>query len=176
MENGWNDDLFPVDETVKYYNKVRAKYPNQPMQMFDLGPRAQPALGDDALDAATSAKYVTAQNAWFAYYVKGEGGEPANAQGGATAITSICPQTAGSSGTEYKAANWASLAPGEIHFNSAGEQTVVAPGTATANPFTSRAPSAPRRQPANNPSAAEYKFAEAPTGGYTLARILDGDR
>ena len=29
MENGWNDDLFPLDETVKYYNKVRAAYPNQ---------------------------------------------------------------------------------------------------------------------------------------------------
>ena len=39
MENGWNDDLFPVDETVKYYNKVRAAYPNQAMQLFylDLG-------------------------------------------------------------------------------------------------------------------------------------------
>ena len=36
MENGFNDDLFPVDETVKYYNKVRATYPNQAMKLFDL--------------------------------------------------------------------------------------------------------------------------------------------
>ena len=39
MENGWNDDLFPVDETVRYYNKVRSAYPNQQMKLFymDLG-------------------------------------------------------------------------------------------------------------------------------------------
>ena len=50
MENGWNDDLFPVDETVKYYNKVRAAYPNQPMQLFylDLGhnPRSATRIVD----------------------------------------------------------------------------------------------------------------------------------
>ena len=50
-----------------------------------------------------------------------------------TAITSFCPQTAGGSGTEYKASNWASLAPGEIRFSSAAEQTIQAPGTAPAN-------------------------------------------
>ncbi len=166
MENGWNDDLFPVDETVKYYNKVRAKYPNQPIQLFDwdLGHNPRSAT---TLSTGDSAKYVAAQNAWFAYYMKGEGGEPANAQGGATAITSNCPQTAGSSGAEYKAANWAGLTPGEIRFNSAGEQTVVAPGTATANPFTSGT-ICTTQAAANNPSAAEYKFTEAPTGGYTL--------
>ena len=94
MENGWNDDLFPVDETVKYYNKVRAAYPNQPMQLFDwdLGHNPRSAT---VLSTSDSAKYVAAQNAWFAYYIKGEGSEPANAQGGATAITSSCPQTAG---------------------------------------------------------------------------------
>jgi hypothetical protein len=166
MENGWNDDLFPVDETVKYYNKVRAAYPNQPMQLFDwdLGHNPRSAT---VLSTSDSAKYVAAQNAWFAYYVKGEGSEPANATGGATAITSSCPQTAAGAGTEYKAANWAGLSPGQIRFNSAAEQTVQAPGTAEANAFTSGTvcTTAPA---ANNASAAEYKFAEAPAGGYTL--------
>jgi hypothetical protein len=166
MENGWNDDLFPVDETVKYYNKVRAAYPNQPMQLFDwdLGHNPRSAT---TLSTGDSAKYVAAQNAWFAYYVKGEGGEPANAHGGATAITSSCPQSAGSSGTEYKAQNWAGLSPGELRFTSGPEQTVQAPGTATANPFTSG--TVCTTQPsANNASAAEYKFGEAPAGGYTV--------
>jgi hypothetical protein len=166
MENGWNDDLFPVDETVKYYNKVRAAYPNQPMQLFDwdLGHNPRSAT---TLSTSDGEKYIAAQNAWFAFYIKGEGSEPANAKGGATAITSNCPQTAGSSGTEFKAANWASLAPGQIRYNSAGEQTVQAPGAATANPFTS-ATVCTTQPDANNTSAAEYKFAEAPTGGFTL--------
>ncbi len=167
MENGWNDDLFPVDETVKYYNKVRATYPNQAMQLFyfDLGHNPRSAT---TLSTSDATKFQAAQNAWFAYYVKGEGSEPAEAHGGVTAITSFCPQSAGGSGTEFKAPNWASLAPGEIRFNSPAEQTVQAPGTATANPFVSG--TVCTTQPdANNASAAEYKSNEAPTGGYTLA-------
>jgi hypothetical protein len=167
MENGWNDDLFPVDETVKYYNKVRAKYPNQAMSLFyfDLGHNPRSAT---TLSTGDATKFQNAQNEWFAHYVKGEGAEPSNAKGGVTAITSFCPQTAGGSGTEYKAANWASLAPGEIRFNSAPEQTVQAPGTASANAFTSGTVCTTQAD-ANNPSAAEYKLSEAPAGGFTLA-------
>ena len=70
MENGWNDDLFPVDQTVDYYNKVRAAYPNAAMKLFDMdlghNPRSAstPSTGD-------SAKFAAAQNEWFEYFVKG---------------------------------------------------------------------------------------------------------
>lgn len=136
MENGWNDDLFPVDETVKYYNKVRAAYPNQPMELFDLD------LGHNPRSASTVSttdvgKLQAAQNEWFAHYIRGEGAEPSGAQGQATAITSFCPQSAGGSGHEYKASNWASLTSGELDVSGAAEQTIVAPGTASANAFTS---------------------------------------
>ena len=134
MENGWNDDLFPVDNTVDYYNKVRAAYPNQAMQLFDLD------LGHNPRSATTPStsdvgKLATAQNNWFEYYVKGQGSEPAQAHGGVTAITSDCPATAANSGTEYKAANWASLAPGEIRLEGGAEQTILAPGTAPDSSF-----------------------------------------
>ncbi|HEX3434201.1 MAG TPA: hypothetical protein VHT25_09090, partial [Solirubrobacteraceae bacterium] len=166
MENGWNDDLFPVDETVKYYNKVRATYPNQPVKLFDwdLGHNPRSA---QTLSTSDTAKFIAAQNAWFAYYVKGEGSEPAEAHGGATAITSACPQEAKTSGVEFDAPNWTSLAPGEIRFNSAPEQTIAAPGTATANSFTSGTVCTTQAS-ANNASAAEYKSPEAPASGYTV--------
>ncbi len=166
MENGWNDDLFPVDETVKYYNKVRATYPNQAMKLFDwdLGHNPRSAT---TLSTSDTNKFLAAQNAWFAYYVKGEGSEPAEAHGGATAITSACPQGAGNSGVEFDAPNWTSLAPGEIRFNSAPEQTIAAPGTATANSFTSGTVCTTQAS-ANNASAAEYKLPEAPASGYTI--------
>ena len=127
MENGWNDDLFPVDETVKYYNKVRAAYPNQAMQLFylDLGHNPRSATTRRPSDVG---QVLAAQNAWFGYYLKGEGSEPAERHGGVTTITSFCPQTAGGSGIEYEAANWASLTPGEVRFTSAAEQTILAPG------------------------------------------------
>jgi hypothetical protein len=167
MQNGWNDDLFPVDETVKYYNKVRAAYPNQPMKLFylDLGHNPRSASTTSTSDVN---KLQAAQNQWFGYFLKGEGSEPNGAQGSVTAITSFCPQSAGGSGTEYKAANWASLAPGEVHFSSAAEQTIQAPGTNPSNGFTSGTVCTTQAS-ANNASAAEYSVPAAPASGYTIA-------
>ncbi|HEX3512371.1 MAG TPA: prolyl oligopeptidase family serine peptidase, partial [Solirubrobacteraceae bacterium] len=166
MENGWNDDLFPVDETVRYYNKVRASYPSQAMKLFylDLGHNPRSA---STVSTGDVGKLQAAQNAWFAYYLRGEGSEPAGAHGGATAITSFCPQVASGSGTEYTASNWAGLAPGEVRLSGAAEQTVQAPGTAPANAFTSGTVCTTQAS-ADNTSAAEYKLPSAPAGGYTV--------
>lgn len=167
MENGWNDDLFPVDETARYYNKVRATYPNQAIKIFDLDLGHNPRSAQ-TLSTGDIKKFQEAQNAWFAFYLKGEGSEPADIHGGVTAITSFCPQVATGSGTEFKAANWASLAPGEIRLNSATEQTIQAPGTAPANAFTSGTICTTQAS-ADNASAAEYKLGAAPAGGFTIA-------
>jgi hypothetical protein len=166
MENGWNDDLFPVDETVRYYNKVRATYPNQPMKLFymDLGHNPRSASTVSTGDAA---KLLNAQQKWFKYFVKGEGAEPSEANGGATAITSFCPQTSGGSGTEYTAANWASLSPGEIHVSGEAEQTIASPAAAPANAFTSGTICTTSSN-ADNTSAAEYRVPAAPASGYTV--------
>ncbi|HTZ85869.1 MAG TPA: acetylxylan esterase, partial [Solirubrobacteraceae bacterium] len=167
MENGWNDDLFPVDETVRYYNKVRSAYPNQPMKLFymDLGHNPRSASTVSTGDAN---KLANAQNKWFKYFVKGEGAEPSEAHGGVTAITSFCPQTAGGSGTEYDAPNWASLAPGEVNLNSPAEQTIASPATAPSNAFTSGTICTTAANTANA-SAATYKVNPAPAAGFTIA-------
>jgi hypothetical protein len=167
MENGWNDDLFPVDETVRYYNKVRAAYPNEAMKIFDLDVGHNPRSAT-TVSTGDVKKFQEAQNAWFAYFVKGEGSEPAESHGGVTAITSFCPQTAGGSGTELKAANWASLAPGEIRFSSAAEQTIQAPGTAPTTAFTSGT-ICTTQAAGDNASAATYKLGAAPASGFTIA-------
>jgi hypothetical protein len=167
MENGWNDDLFPVDQTVDYYNKVRAAYPNAAMKLFDMD------LGHNPRSASTPstgdlAKLAAAQNAWFEYFVKGQGSEPEGARGGVVAISSHCPATAASSGTEYKAANWASLAPGEINLQGAAEQTIEAPGIAPKTAFTSGTVCTTEAA-GENASAATYKLAPAPSEGFTIA-------
>ncbi|HWG09548.1 MAG TPA: hypothetical protein VN672_11150 [Solirubrobacteraceae bacterium] len=168
MENGWNDDLFPVDETVKYYNKVRASYPNQQMQLFYLDLGHNPRSGQTT-STADIAKFQAAQNAWFGYFLKGEGGEPSEAKGGVRTITTSrpCPLTAGSSGVEYAAPNWASLAPGEIRITSAPEQTILAPGTNPSNAFTS-GDECSTQAATDNASAAEYRVPAAPASGYTI--------
>ncbi len=165
IQNGWNDDLFPVDQTVKYYNKVRTRYPNQAIQLFyaDLGhnPRSGSNSGE-----ATAGELDRA--AWFAYYLKGEGSEPAQAHGGVKVFPSECPQS-NNAPTEITAANWASLIHGEVNYASAPEQTIQAPGTAPANPFTAEKTTVCTTQSsANNASAATYKLPAAPAGGFTL--------
>ncbi|MEA2426172.1 MAG: type transport system ATP-binding protein, partial [Thermoleophilaceae bacterium] len=163
LSNGWNDDLFPVDETVRYYNKVRSVYPNAAIKLFDLdfghNPRAATPAASDA------AKLAAAENAWFAYYIKGVGSEPAGAHGGVDAITAACP--AATAGTQYTASSWATLAPGEIRLDSPDPQTVHAPGTAPANSFTSGT-ICTTQAAGDNASAATYKLAAAPAGGFTV--------
>jgi hypothetical protein len=166
MESGWNDDLFPVNQSVDYYNKVRATYPNQPIELFDFDLGHNPRSSD--LSVSDEAKLTAAQNEWFRYYVKGEGTAPAGAEGGVTAISSHCPATSETAGTEYKAANWASLAPGEVHLDGASEQTIQAPGIPPKNSFTSGTICSTEAA-GENASAATYKLAPAPAGGYTVA-------
>ena len=167
MENGWNDDLFPVDQTVDYYNRVRSLYPNAALKLFDMD------LGHNPRSASTPstgdlAKLAAAQNAWFEYFVKGQGSEPEGARGGVIAISSHCPATAATSGTEYKAANWASLSPGEINLQGAAEQTIEAPGIAPKTAFTSGTVCTTEAA-GENASAATYKLGAAPAGGFTIA-------
>lgn len=163
LSSGWNDDLFPVDESVSYYNKVRTDHPNTPIQMFHLDFGHSPRASSSASDVN---QLTAAEDAWFAYYVKGVGSEPANSDGGVKAITSKCP-TSGS-GTLLSAPNWASLAPGEIRLEDATAKTITAPGTAPANAFTSG--SVCTTQSGNtNASAATYTTDPAPAGGYTVA-------
>ena len=163
LANGWNDDLFPVDESLRYYNKVRAKYPNTPISMFHLDFGHSPRAG--AISAADRAALTAAENAWLDYYVKGVGPEPADARGGVDILTSKCPVSA--AGTRYHAPTWAQLAPGEIRLDGAAAQTIAAPGTAPSNAFTS-GDVCTTTSSADNASAATYRVPAATTA-YTLA-------
>ncbi len=163
LANGWNDDLFGVDEAIRYYNKVRARWPSAPIAMFHLDFGHNPRAG--SVSAPDRAALNAAENAWFDYYLKGVGPEPADARGGVDILTSKCPVSG--AGTRYHAPSWPQLAPGEIRLDTTGTQTVAAPGTAPSSPFTSgdvcsTTPSA------DNASAATYRIPAA-GAAYTLA-------
>jgi dienelactone hydrolase len=175
LENGWNDDLFPADEGLRYYNKIRANHPDTPISIFNLD------LGHSNRSAGTGGgvagfgELIQAQNAWFAHYVKGQGTAPADAVGGVTAVTSACPT--GPAAQTFRARNWASLAPGEVRVDGAAAQT-VAPDTKPVNPFSPEDPQVNPGSPAptvctdddatDTPGAAVYRTPAAPAGGYTL--------
>ncbi len=163
LSNGWNDDLFPVDEAIRYYNKVRARWPSAPITMFHLDFGHNPRAG--SVSASDRAALNASENAWFDYYLKGIGSEPADARGGVDIFTSKCPVSG--AGTRYHAPTWPQLAPGEIRLDTTGTQTVAAPGTAPSSPFTSGDVCSTTAS-ADNASAATYKVPAA-SSAYTLA-------
>jgi fermentation-respiration switch protein FrsA (DUF1100 family) len=172
IQNGWNDDLFPVDESLRYYQRTRAQYPGDPISLFlaDIGhARSQNKPADIA---AFNARL----EAWFAHYLKGEGAAPNSS---VEALTTTCPLSAPSAGP-FKAADWAGLQPGEINLKTTGSETITpgtpgeeTPSSKAFNPLTAAGASQepcvtlPEAEVENEHSI-EYGLKPAPAGGFTL--------
>jgi dienelactone hydrolase len=164
IANGFTDDLFPADEAIRFYNRIRSLYPSAPLSLFfgDFGhPRAaqnkSPETGD--LTAATLA--------WLDHYVKGSGSQPFQ---GTTAYAMTCPTTAHSGGP-FQAGSWAGLQRGEVRLDSPAAQVIAPDGgsstvNATWNPVS--------QDPCTSASAADqsgvatYRLPAAAGSGYTL--------
>jgi predicted acyl esterase len=163
IQNGWNDDLFPVDEAVRFYNRTRAQYPGNPISLFlmdDGHDRSQNKPADEAL-------FLQRMNAWFDHYLKGEGAAPSSS---AEALTTTCPESAASAGP-YKAADWQSLSPGEIQLDGVAAQT-IAPAAGDPNigktfdPIAGKDPCA-TASGADQLGVANYRL-QVPAAGFTL--------
>ena len=153
IANGWTDDLFPVDEALRYYNRTKTQYPHAAVSLFfgDWGhPRAQKKRADVV-------RYVASVRRWLDYYVRGVGPKPFQ---GVQALTETCPHSAKSAGP-YRASDWARLAPGEVRLTSAKTRR-IRPGAGSAaigntfNPITASAcATAPG---ATQPGTATYRL------------------
>jgi predicted acyl esterase len=120
IQNGWTDDLFPVDEALRFYNRTKTNHPRTPVSLFfaDIGHmRAQNKPADER-------RYASAVRKWLRHYVKGKGRKPFQ---GVQALTETCPSTAPSAGP-YKARSWAALSPGEVRLSGAPAQTILPTG------------------------------------------------
>jgi hypothetical protein len=164
IANGFTDDLFPADEAIRFYNRIRSLYPGAPLSLFfgDFGhPRAaqnkSPETGD----------LTDATLAWLDHYVKGSGSQPFQ---GTTTYAMTCPKTADSGGP-FQAGSWAGLQRGEVRFDSPTAQVIAPDGgsstvNATWNPVS--------QDPCTSASAADqsgvatYRLPAAAGSGYTL--------
>jgi fermentation-respiration switch protein FrsA (DUF1100 family) len=162
MQSGWNDDLFPADEALRFYGRTRSQYPSDPISVYftDVGHQRSQNKELDAL------AFYARLEAWFAYYLKNLGTAPTSS---AEAKTTVC---GGASGGPYTADNWNDLSPGEIRLASAPAQT-IAPGAGRATSGSAFDPIGGTGACATVPAAetsgvANYKLAPAPEGGYTL--------
>ena len=116
MSSGFTDDLFPANETIRYYNRTRTQYPDAHLALFfgDFG-----HMRGQNKDDVTEALGAT-QDAWMDYWVKGEGAPPPE---NVTSYTLTCPESAPSGGP-YTAPNWAKATAGEIRYDADGSLTI----------------------------------------------------
>jgi hypothetical protein len=164
IANGFTDDIFPVDEALRFYNRTMAQYPAADIGMIfgDFGhQRAQSK-------AADLVAVFSLQDEWIDYYLAGTGTKPAN---NVVARTEVCPNSSPSAGP-YTAGDWASLAPGEITIEGGqADQTIETDGGSAeaANAFAVLGPGACAAAPgAKEPGTANYESSPAPAGGFTL--------
>ena len=72
IQSGWNDDLFPVDEAIRFYNRTRTQYPGDPISLFFMDDGHARSQNKPADEEAFRAR----QDAWFDHYLKGVGPAP----------------------------------------------------------------------------------------------------
>jgi fermentation-respiration switch protein FrsA (DUF1100 family) len=163
IQNGWNDDLFPVDEAVRYYNRTRTQYPGDPISLYLMDDGHMRSQNKQADEEAFDVR----QNAWFDHYLKAEGGKPKSS---VEALTTTC---GGPSEGPYKADSWRDLAPGEIRFQSPAAQTIV-PGSGDPSIGQAFDPIAgtgacATASGSDQPGVATYRLPASPAAGFTLA-------
>jgi predicted acyl esterase len=164
ISNGWTDDLFPVDEAIRFYNRTRTQYPGSDIALF-LGSFGHSRGQNKSADLALR---TTAENAWLDYYVKGVGSVPFH---GVQAVTETCPSTAASGGP-FSAGSWASIAPGEVRLDDATAKTILptagdASIAGTFDPITGSGACA-TASATDQPNTATYRTGTVPAGDYTL--------
>ncbi len=165
IANGFTDDLFPVDEAVRYYNLERSLYPADPISLLDGDFGHQPANnkpGDLAL-------LSSAIQGFFNYYLKGAGPQP---QPSATATTETCPASTPSGGP-YTAPTWSALHPGEVDYSSSTSQTIASSAgnptiAAQIDPIAGGGACATVSAADQGAGVATYRLAPVTDEGYTL--------
>jgi fermentation-respiration switch protein FrsA (DUF1100 family) len=166
IANGFTDDLFPADEAIRFYNRIRSLYPTAPLSLFfgDFGhPRAAQNKSPETGDLTTAAE------AWLDHYVKGTGSQPFQ---GATTYAMTCPKTAPSGGP-FQAGSWAGLQKGEVRLD-AGAPITIAPDGGSSTVDATFDPVSAGQNPCTTAPAADlsgvatYRLPAAAGSGYTL--------
>src|SRR3954447_26301269 len=111
VASGFDDDLFPIDEALRYVNSTRRRHPRVPVAMMfgDFGHQRA------SNKAAERARLVTLIHRWMDRYLRGR----RTGFGGVIASTQTCPPGAPSQGP-FKARSFAALARGEVRFQAKG--------------------------------------------------------
>lgn len=163
--SGFTDDLFPVDEALRFAEQTKRLHPRTPVSLMfgDFGHQRA------ANKPADRRRLLDTIRAWMDHWLRGVGPEPYL---GVTAMTQTCPHTAPSGGP-FRAPTLARLAHGVIRFSSAAAQTVDSAGgdpqvAAAVDPVAGGGDDCATTKTDPSPGTAVYKLPAAIGAGYTL--------
>ena len=115
VASGFTDDLFPVDEALRFVNRTRRDHPKTPLALMlgDFGHQRA------SQKAAERERLVGAIHAWFDEHLRGGPRVPRDV----VASTQTCPRDAPAEGP-FRAPAFAQLARGEVRLASAEAQSI----------------------------------------------------
>jgi hypothetical protein len=118
--SGFTDDLFPVDEALRFANRTAKRHPDSPMSML---------FGDFGHQRASNkprerTRLLNAIHAWFGHYLRGRSGRTRQ---GVTAYVDTCPRSAPSRGP-FHARTFGALSDRSLRLESGKPQTVSSTG------------------------------------------------
>jgi predicted acyl esterase len=164
VASGFTDDLFPVDEAIRFANRMRRDHPSTPVAML-LGDFGHQRAANKEADRA---RLLASIHAWMDEHLRGADGGPR----GVTATTQTCPRDAPSEGP-FSASTFGGLARSEVRFKSAGPQTLDASGGdpqagAAIDPVGGGGDACAAVATATAPGTATYSLPAAVGEGFTL--------
>lgn len=123
IASGFTDDLFPVDEALRFAQRTKQQFPSAfvGLDFLDFGhQRAQNR-------AADTNRLADRQRAFMTYFLLGKGGTPDPA---VRVMTQLCGTNAPA--PLYRATTWPELQRGEVRLVDSGTQAITSPGSAEA--------------------------------------------
>lgn len=169
IAQGLTDDLFPVGEAIRYYNRTKSQYPNSTVGLLfaDIGhPRAPlEAPNDQGRPADMELGYSTVET-WFDHYLNGNGAKP---DAGVTSMSMVCPYSQPSGGP-FKADTWAEFTPGELQLSDPTTRVISKDGgdDNVTSMFMTMIPACTQQPAVNEEGVAQYDFPVSSGAGYTL--------
>jgi len=120
LSSGFSDDLFPVDEVLRFANRSSELYPRSPLSLL-LGDFGHQRAANKPADRA---RLLSSIHAWMDRYLKGEKVVTGRR---AVAFVQTCPRERRSIGP-ISAASFAKLAPKRLRRGFEGSQSVESNG------------------------------------------------
>jgi hypothetical protein len=120
MAAGFPDDLFPVDQVLRFANRTRKLYPGSPMSML-LGDFGHQRSSNDPRDRERLLRSI---RGWVDHYVRDHGRAPRE---GVTAYAQVCPKSRTSLGPFF-ASTFDQLSRGTRRVRRPGPRTLTSFG------------------------------------------------